>query len=103
MEIGSVIVRPHGIIVEASVSILIRIGGTATCRLKIEDEKRLLVELVSAEFLGVGASGLIQNQLEKLNPVLDTDDLPLPVALKEVRLEQGVLRIFGTALPPERA
>ena len=95
----SVVVRPEGIMVEAVVRVLLEFRGIAKCRLRVESGSRLMVELVDVDVLGVGAKGLVQNQIEGMNPVLDTATLPFQITLHEAKLEHGFVRVTGEALP----
>lgn len=99
VRIESVVVRPEGIMVEAVVRVLLEFRGIAKCRLRVESGSRLMVELVDVDVLGVGAKGLVQNQIEGMNPVLDTATLPFQITLHEAKLEHGFVRVTGEALP----
>src|SRR5579862_7790593 len=74
--------------VEAMVSMIISINVGAVCRLVIEDETKLVVELVRIESIGgSGAHNLVQKQLDSINPVLDAKDLPVDATFSSVLIE----------------
>jgi hypothetical protein len=93
--------REGRIYVKASIRMILEVRGLAICRLKIEEGRRLLVELESVDVMGVGAKNLLQAQLDQVNPVLDTDDLPLRATLTSVDVEEGEVVLRGEVLPPE--
>ncbi|HVL37858.1 MAG TPA: LmeA family phospholipid-binding protein [Fimbriimonadaceae bacterium] len=85
----------------ASARMLIEIRATAVCTLKIVDGRQIWVELQQVEvFGGINAKGLVEGQLEKVNPVLDVSDLPLRVILTGVAIDSGYVIVYGEALPP---
>lgn len=92
-------ITPKGIVVTASIRVLIELKGNALCQLRIEDRKRIIVVLEEVDVMGVGAKGLVQNQIDQINPVLDAADLPFNIELTEVELRSGELVIRGTANP----
>ena len=91
---------PEKVHVRAVVRVILPVTANAVCTLRIEDEKRVFVELESVEVLGAGVKGLVQKQLDAINPVLDVADLPLEVRLTEIRIEEGRLVAVGKAKPP---
>ncbi|MEQ1823935.1 MAG: DUF2993 domain-containing protein [Fimbriimonadaceae bacterium] len=82
---------------KATVKVLFEIKAEALCTLKIVNGKQLFVVLESVEMAGVGAKSLAEQQLEKINPVLDVADLPLNLTLESVRIENGEIVLHGTA------
>lgn len=88
-------VNDSGLVVRAIAKVLFEIRAVAVCGLRIEDSKRLHVELASVE-PGGPVRGLIEGQLREANPVFDADHLPVPVRLESVAYQAGEIVIFGT-------
>lgn len=101
VRIEALHLNPKGIVVVAAVKMLLEIKGNALCQLQILDGKQLHVVLEEVDIMGVGAKGLVQNQLDQLNPVFDAAELPLPVTLTSVELGTGILTLRGVAQPPQ--
>lgn len=87
------------IFVEATARMIVEIRAKATCTLRIEEGKRVFVDLKNVDVLGVGAKGIVQNQLDQINPVLDVADLPVSAEIRTVRIENGVAVITGAIAP----
>lgn len=92
---------PDKVHIRAVVRMIISVTANAICTLRIEDGKRVYVVLESVEVLGAGVKGLVQKQLDAINPVLDVSDIPLEVRLTEIRIEEGRLVATGKAKPPK--
>jgi hypothetical protein len=71
----------------------------AVCTLRIEGGTELFVDLESVDVMGVGAKNMVQNQLDKINPVLSTKDLPVNVTLTEHQIHDGKLILRGDIEP----
>lgn len=67
----------------------------AVCTLRIQDGTELYVDLESVDVMGVGAKNMVQSQLDKINPVLNTKDLPVNVRLTDYSIEDGKLILRG--------
>ena len=87
--------------VRAVLKILVELRAAAVCRLVIKDGRQLVVELDSADVLAVGAKSLIKGQIDQLNPIFEVEQLPLPTVLEAVSVEDGLIRLTGTVMPPE--
>lgn len=89
--------------VHAVKRILIEVPATALCRLVIRDGREIHVELESVEVMG-GASltELVRSQIDAINPILDVDDLPLPMDLHltSVETNEGRILVRGVAEKP---
>lgn len=83
--------------VEADAKMVIKLHVKARCNLEIVEGRKLYVRLEEVELLGVGAKGLVEKQLEKLNPVLDVADFPFDLILESVHLAEGQVVLKGTA------
>ena len=92
---------PEKVHVRAVVRMILPVTANAVCTLRIEDGKRVFVELESVEVLGAGVKGLVQKQLDAINPVVDVSELPFEVRLTEIRIEEGRLVAVGKARPPK--
>jgi len=85
----------------ATMNMVLPIQAEVRCRLEIvEGGKKLYVRLESAKALGVGANQLVQSQFDKINPILDTADLPIPATLQDVSIGGGMVTVRGSAQPP---
>jgi hypothetical protein len=88
------------ITVNARATIIITLNVGAVCKLRIEDESRLFVDLVRVESIGgTGAHNLVQRQLDSINPVMDVADLPLAARLETVEMENEWIVLRGTVAP----
>ncbi len=90
-----VVVRmPDGEIeIEATAKVVFEVRATLTCRLRVVEGRQVFVDLVD---LSVPvARGLVEGQLEQLNPVFDVADLPLALELTRVAVEGGRIAIEG--------
>lgn len=90
---------PGEIRVTASVQIIVDLNVEAICTLAIRDRKSIWVELQSVSVGGGAAKNLVQQQLDKVNPVLDAKDLPLNLMFDAVQILQGELVVTGKAEP----
>jgi hypothetical protein len=81
--------------VSASAKVVVEVRASAVCSLEIRDEKQIWVVLEKVEVLGVGARRLVEKQLERINPVLDADDLPLSIQLESATVSEGELILVG--------
>ena len=86
--------------IEAKASMIISISVGAVCKLRIEDGTKLFVDLVRMEAIGgTGAYNLVQRQLDNINPVLDTAELPVRAELATIEIENQWLVLHGTIAP----
>lgn len=99
VEIDAVRLKPGGIVVEATVWFVISVSGEAECSLRIEEEQRLMVDVESVSVLGGSLRNMVQKQIDAMNPVLDTSDLPVDVRLQAVTIEKGRIVLSGTLAP----
>lgn len=84
--------------VSATARVIVEVRATAICRLVLKEQRYLFVELDSVDGLAM-AKGMIQGQLDQINPVLDAGDLPLLIELDNVQAEQGQVVLRGRARP----
>ena len=80
--------------VEATAKAALGARVAAECSLRIQDGRRLFVDLgaVSIPF----AHGLIEQQIAKINPIMDVEEFPGTILLAGVTIENGAVRIVGT-------
>jgi hypothetical protein len=91
---------PTKLNVTATVKMIIELGASAVCTLRIVDQRFLYVDLESVNVMGAGATSLVSTQLEKINPVLDVEEFPVRATLDEVHIVEGGVRLKGTVAPP---
>jgi hypothetical protein len=93
--------RDGKLYVKAVKTMIVAIPATAVCTLRVEDKKRLMVELESVEVAGgTSIKTLVQNQLDRINPIVDADDLPMVKAtIEEVRMERNGVILTGQVIP----
>ena len=85
--------------VKASLVVIVPMRASAVCTLRIVDGKQVFVDVESVDVMGVGAKGLVEGHLSKVNPVLDVADLPLKVELSSIAVEDAKVVVKGTAKP----
>jgi hypothetical protein len=85
--------------INATKTVLIDVKAFAICSLRIVDGKRLFVDLESIDIMGAGPKQLIQSQLDKINPVVDTADFPVNATLDTVIVAQGGIHLLGRVEP----
>lgn len=81
--------------VEATTKLIVDIRVTAVCTLRISDETQLFVDLDSVSVKAPMAKSLVEQQLEKINPILNIKDIGLEGKLEKVVAENGSVLIFG--------
>lgn len=73
--------------------------AAAVCSLRIQDGAALYVDLEKVDVMGVGATNLVQSQLDKINPVIETKDLPVRARLTDYEISNGQLVLHGEIYP----
>lgn len=84
--------------VKATAKVIVELRVTAICTLEIRELKKLFVVLERVEGVPM-AHGMIQGQLDQINPVLDVSSLPLDIELDRIEADNNVVRLFGRARP----
>ena len=92
-------IREGKLYIEATARVLVEVRAKVMCTLRIHEGTQLFVDLESVDVMGLGAKGMVQSQLDQINPVLDTSDLPLNVHLERVVADHDRITLFGTATP----
>ncbi len=85
--------------VTAKVKVIVEIEAIAKCSMRIHDGKQLFVEVESVSVGGAAVRNLVQQQLDKVNPILDSKDLPLNLTFERIELRKGEIAMFGFAEP----
>jgi len=85
--------------VQASMKMIVEVRASAICALRIKDGAALYVDLESVDLMGVGAKNLVQGQLDKINPVLQTKDFPVETTLTDYEISDGKLTLHGDVFP----
>lgn len=99
----SVELKDGKIHVQASMKMIVEVRASAICNLRIHENRQLFVDLETVDLMGVGAKNLVQSQLDKINPVLDTKDLPIQSSLTGYEIADGKLTLFGDLFPALRS
>lgn len=87
--------------VKATATVLFPIEVAATCVLRIEEGRRLCVDLKRMDSVGgAGIAAIVQRQLAAINPVFDAASLPFPVEIRTVEIAGGFLDLKGVVSPP---
>ncbi len=87
--------------VEAKAKMLVEIPVLAVVTLEIVDGHKVMARLKKAEVMGGGASGLVEGMMDKINPILDTHEFPLPITLTEIEADNDMVVLHGEVMPPE--
>ncbi len=74
--------------------VVFEIKALAMCRLEIVDEQQIFVRVESIDPGGPIAT-LVEGQVDRVNPVFDARDLPVPTRLLRAESTEGELRVFG--------
>ncbi len=88
-------IRDGVIHVSAKAQVIVSIPVRAVCTLEIEQQSRLMVRLQSVDVLGGGPQGMVEQQLAKINPILDAADFPVAVKLLSAELDRGQIVLHG--------
>ncbi len=83
------------IFVTATANIVISVPVKAVCFLEIVNGKQVFVRIKSVDVMGGAAKGIVENQLTKINPILDVATLPIDIKLNEVLAENGEVILRG--------
>jgi len=87
------------VVCEATVKLVVEIRAKATCTLRIQDGKKVYVDVESVDVMGGPAKKLVEAQLDKINPILDASEFPANVRLESITVDQGEIVVAGTVLP----
>ncbi len=87
------------VVCEAVANLIVDIPVKAVCTLRIEDQSKVFVDVESVDVIGGGAKKLVENQLAKINPILDASSFPIQVKLDNVEVDGGEIVVTGTIAP----
>lgn len=88
------------IFVDATFNMLISVPVSATCSLRIDQGKRLFIDLEDVSVLGGAPRSMVQKQLDAINPIFDLDeDLPVEGNLDSVDVAGGRAILRGRLEP----
>jgi len=87
------------ILVNAMMQVLVPVPVSAVCTLRIDEGKRLFIDLKSVNVLGGAPKSLVQKQLDAINPVFDLDSLPISGNLDSVEVADGKALLKGKVEP----
>ena len=85
--------------IQAVMQVIISIPVAATCSLSIADETQLVLELLDVS--PAAGRQILEAQLANINPLFDVSQLPISVALTEVKAENGAIYLAGDLRPPD--
>jgi hypothetical protein len=88
------------VIVENSAKVIVEIRVATSCTLRIEGGSKLFVDLGKVSVPGPMARNMIEQQLAKVNPILDLDDLLPSAHMDSVEAEDGYIKLKGTVSWP---
>ena len=100
LENATLEMTEDGITVTGQRRVVLVVPVRARVTLAIEDGRRLVLRLHEASAFGASVTNLAEGLVEKANPVLDVDDLPVPCTLERVEHREGELVVHGAAHPP---
>lgn len=85
--------------VRAKAKFIVDIPVEAVCTLRLVEGRQLFVDLQSVNVLGGGAAtGMVEDQIRKANPILSSSDLPFDLEMESVVVANGQVEIKGKAL-----
>lgn len=87
------------LIIEGKIRLLLEVSATARCKLEIRDGAELHVALDGVDVGGVGARGLVEGQIAKVNPILSVKDLPFSIVLSSVSIQSDGVHLSGKVTP----
>ncbi len=86
----------HGLIsLRGSAKLVFEVKANATCALDIIDRSALHVRLVDVDKPGP-IKGLIESQMDAINPIFTANDLPFDLDLESCRIEAGSIFLTAT-------
>jgi hypothetical protein len=85
--------------VDATMQVILSVPVSAVCTLRIDQGKRLFIDLESVSVLGGAPKAMVQKQLDAINPVFDLDTLPVDGNLESVEVADGKALLKGRLEP----
>lgn len=88
------------IYVDASINMLLTVPVSAVCTLRIDQGRRIFIDLEDVSVLGGAPRSLVQKQLDSVNPVFDLDEtMPIKGQLDTVEVAHGKALLKGRLEP----
>lgn len=84
------------ITVEATAKVIVEIRVAAVCTLRIADRTQLWVDLESVSVKAPMAHSMVEQQLAKVNPLVDLKDLAKNLSLDKVEADDGFVTVIGS-------
>lgn len=91
----AVAIRGGKLYIEATARVLVEVRAKAVCTLRIDHGTAVYVDLESVDVMGLGAKGMVQNQLDQINPVLNVADLPVAIVLESIEADHDSVVLTG--------
>lgn len=85
---------------EATARIIVELRVAAVCRLRIAERTQLWVDLESVSVKAPMAHSMVEQQLAKVNPLVDLKELASNLTLDAVTAEAGFVTVTGTGKWP---
>ena len=85
--------------IRATKTVLIEIKAYVVCSLRIVESTKLFVDIQSVDVMGVGTKQLMQTQIDKINPIIDTRDFPVKATLDTIEVTKGGILLRGRVSP----
>lgn len=86
------------ILIDAAIRLFFEMSGRVTCRIRIEDGKKLFVEVLETTIPATNV-GMLQGMIQQINPVFDAGRQGVPLVLEHVEITPRAVRVSGQALP----
>lgn len=86
--------RNGQLVLTGRVTVLLPIPFEAVLALAVVDSKALFVHLVSVTAVGFDAKGLVQGTIDKMNPVVTIDDIPVEGTMDDVTVLENEVRLL---------
>lgn len=91
----SVTIADGFVSVKATIKILVEVKVVAACTLRLVDGKQLWADLDNLNIKAPLAINLVEQQLAKINPLVDLNELSVPATITSVRAEGGAIELLG--------
>lgn len=94
----SVVAQYGKLFVEARANLGVKVKVDAVATVEIEGHDRIVVRLEKVGSLPGPVSDLVAKQIERVNPLVSTDDWPAKVKLDTVSVDHGMVVVRGQLL-----
>ena len=86
------------LMVRAKAYLGVRVPVEAVAVMEIEEDDKLMVRLEKIGNLPGPVKDLVAHQIERINPLVETDDWPAKVKLETVEVGEGLIVVRGQLL-----